>query len=189
MPLSLVMRASLLVPLALVVLGCASTRPAPPSATPPVSVAFASDSTAVTAPQADPPAADPPAITPPIDDSRSGCPLGVPETRVQISDTPEGVALTFTTWNRVDELRRRVRDVALMHGPRAHRGLGHAGRHDMGQGHGLWLWTMPVGHVAAQDVERGARLSVDALNPVRLEELRGMIRDRMAQIRLARACE
>jgi hypothetical protein len=135
------------------------------------------------------PAADPPSITPPPDDLHAGCPLGIPDTRVQISDTKEGVALTFTTCNRIDELRYRIRDAAAMHGPRAHLGLAHDGRHDLGQGHGLRLWSMPVGHASVQDVDLSARLSLDANSPLQVDELRSRLRDRIGEIRLARACE
>jgi hypothetical protein len=138
--------------------------------------------------QSDPPG-DPVAIVPRPDDRHAGCPLGVPDTKVEIADTKEGVLLTFTTWNRIDELRRRVRDAAAMHGPQAHLGLGHAGQHGLGQGHGLRLTDMPVGRAAVEDVELGARLRLDAVDGARVGELRSLIRTRIDDIRLGHACE
>ena len=139
--------------------------------------------------QARGPATDYAVITPPPDDLRAGCPLGVPDTRVQITDTRQGVVLTFTTWNRIDELRHRVRDSAAMRGPRAHLGLGHAGRHDLGQGHGLRLADMPVGRASVEDVELGARLRLDAPSALQVERLQSQIRNRIEEIRLAHPCD
>jgi len=115
--------------------------------------------------------------------------LGVPDTKVQITDTKEGVALTFTTWNRVDELRRRVRDAAAMHGPHAHMGLGHSGQHELGQGHGLRLADMPVGRAEVDDVDLGARLRLDAVDGLRVADLRSRIRTRIDDIRLGHPCD
>lgn len=151
---------------ALLLVGCASSQP-------PVAVA----------------GPDPPAITPPFGEANAGCPLGVPNTRLVVADTKEGVALTFTTWTRVDELRRRVRDAAALHGPRAHLGLGHAGRHDLGQGHGLRLTDMPVGRATVEDVDLGARLRLEPRDGLQVDELREQVRVRIAEIRASRACE
>jgi hypothetical protein len=138
--------------------------------------------------QSDPPG-DPVAIVPRPDDRHAGCLLGVPHTRVQITDTKEGVALTFTTWNRIDELRHRVRDAAAMHGPHTHIGLGHAGQHELGQGHGLRLADMPVGRATVDDVELGARLQLDAIDGLRVADLRSQIRTRIDDIRLGHPCD
>ncbi len=135
------------------------------------------------------PLTDPVSTVPRPDDQHSGCVLGVPDTRVQIADTKKGVVLTFSTWDRIDELRHRVRDVAAMHGTHAHRGLGHAGRHGLGQGHGLRLMDMPVGHAAVEDVELGARLRLDAVDDLRVLDLRSQIRARVDEIRLERPCD
>jgi len=153
---------------ALVVLlaGCAAS---PPKALPTAPVAFA--------------------IVPHEDPGAAGCPLGMPNTRVQVADTPGGVALTFTTPSKVGELRLRVRNAAALHGPGAHGGVGHEGRHDGDQGHGLKLTQMPVGYAAVEDVDGGARLALDAVDPTQLDDLRGRIRARLDEIRLTHVCD
>lgn len=109
------------------------------------------------------------------------CPLGVPETRVDVEDMPDGVDVVFKTGAaHVKELRERVRDQAAIHGPEAHAGSGHGGVHGTGQGHGMRLWDMPAKGANAVDLEGGARLHVVATDDAHVAELRTRVRERVA---------
>lgn len=111
------------------------------------------------------------------------CPLGVPETRIDVEDTPDGVDAVFrTSAEHVNELRGRVRDQAAIHGPDAHAGEGHGGVHGTGQGHGMRLWDMPAKGASAADIEGGARLHVVASDAAHVAELRTRVRERIATL-------
>src|SRR3954447_2786351 len=72
-----------------------------------------------------------------------GCPLGIQGATVVASDTPEGIALSFSSKDRVAELRDRAVDAASQHGPGEHLGQGHDGRHGSGGDHGLQMMQAP----------------------------------------------
>jgi hypothetical protein len=111
------------------------------------------------------------------------CPLGVPETRVDVEDVPDGVDVVFkTSAAHVNDLRRRVADQAAIHGPDAHAGTGHGGVHGTGQGHGMRLWDMPAKGANAVDIEDGARLHVVATDGAHVAELRTRVRERVATL-------
>jgi hypothetical protein len=111
------------------------------------------------------------------------CPLGVPETRIDVEDTPDGVDAVFkTSAANVGELRHRVRDQAAIHGPEAHQGAGHGGVHGTGQGHGLRLWDMPVKEATANETEDGSRLHVIASDAAHVADLRARVRERIATL-------
>ncbi len=88
------------------------------------------------------------------------CPLGVPGASVDLQETPQGVALVFTSPEHVDELRERARYAAAMHGPDAHLGAGHDGSHGSGGQHGLQAMQLPPVHAAVVDVDGGARIEL-----------------------------
>lgn len=111
------------------------------------------------------------------------CALGVPDTRLEVVDTLDGIEVVFkTSAANLMELRSRVFDQAAMHGPDAHAGAGHSGVHGAGQAHGLRLWDMPVLRARSVDVESGARLQIVASDPAHLEELRTRVRERVSKL-------
>jgi len=71
------------------------------------------------------------------DENGAGCPLGIRDAKVEVADVPGGVDVTFTSDSSagVDEIRVRVRDTAMMHGPGSDAGLGHDGEHRQQHGH------------------------------------------------------
>jgi hypothetical protein len=115
------------------------------------------------------------------------CPLGLGGVDMAVQDTDAGVDIYFMSTGHVDELQRRVRDVAAMHGPGAHMGMGHAGKHDGRGKHGLLLWAPPLVRVTVNDSDTGATLHLSAVDPAQRDEVRQTIRQRT--VRLALACD
>jgi hypothetical protein len=106
------------------------------------------------------------------------CPLGVSGARVAYEDTESGGRLTLTAPPaQLDDLRRRARDAAAMHGP-ARQGEGHEGRHAMGGEHGLRPMQLPPSRGEAQDLEGGARIDLTPYDAADLTVLRAKLRDR-----------
>ena len=103
------------------------------------------------------------------------CAAEVPDTRVAVSDTPSGGAITFTTSAaNVDEVRRRARAMADMHNQR--HGADAAQAPSGGQ-RGMMAGMMPPpSHAVAEDVDGGARISVTPNAPADLEKLRSTMR-------------
>lgn len=116
------------------------------------------------------------------------CPLGVPSTRVRIGDTPDGVALTFTTtMSGVEELRRRVHDQSKASGPNRHVGAGHEGRHGGYHDHGLQLWAMGELRTAVEDTPNGAKLTIVPVDARRRDEVKKLVIERVAHLE-SRGC-
>jgi hypothetical protein len=111
-----------------------------------------------------------------------GCPLGVEGARVTVEDTADGVALTFTTLSRVDELRTRARTAAEMHGAAQQQGTGHDGLHGQGGHHGLHAMHLPPATGTVQDVADGARILLVPLDLADLARLREHARDGAARV-------
>lgn len=106
------------------------------------------------------------------------CALGVDGAEVVVEDTPQGVALTFTTSpEKLDELRERGRHAANMYGPRK-LGEGHEGRHASGGHHGLMPMQMPPAFALAEDVEGGVRVRLVPVDDNDLALLRARARER-----------
>jgi hypothetical protein len=107
------------------------------------------------------------------------CPLGVEGAEVSVEDTPQGVALTFTTSRaeKADELRARGRHAANMYGPRK-AGAGHDGRHASGGHHGLMPMQMPPAYALAEDVESGIKVRLFPVDDKDLGTLRAKARER-----------
>ena len=143
---------SLIVMVALVTVACTEAQPAPVTAT----------SMKTAAPAA--------------------CPLGVPGARVAYEDTEHGGRLTLTASPaQVDDLRRRARDAAALHGP-ARQGEGHEGRHAMGGEHGLRPMQLPPSRGEEQDLEGGARIDLTPYDAADLPVLRARLRDRAREM-------
>ncbi len=106
-----------------------------------------------------------------------GCPLGVDGAQVTVEDTVDGVAMTFTSKDKVDELRTRARDSAAMYGPRK-AGQGHDGKHAQGGHHGLQPMQMPPAWASTEDVEGGARIRLSPVDAGDLGALRAKARER-----------
>jgi hypothetical protein len=119
------------------------------------------------------------------DEQAGACPLGIREAVVIASDVPGGVDVIFTSdsSSRVDEIRIRVRDVAMSHGPSSHAGLGHDGEHRQNHGHGLKLSEAPRADVLVEDVESGTRLRLVAVDPGARDALRARIHQRIEELR------
>ncbi len=131
----------------------------------------------------------PPASSVPPAPIGSRCALGVSGAHVDVADSHGGVDLTFTTGDSVENLRARAREAAKMHGRGAHAGLGHAGRHGLGDGrgesHGLRLWSMPPAYAQVHDIDNGALLTLVAVDPARRDELRTKVRERVSELQRA----
>ncbi len=119
-------------------------------------------------------------------ETHQGCPLGVANAKVTVSDTAQGVELVFTADDRVAELRLRVRDAAEQHGTGAKLGAGHEGRHATGGEHGLQPMSLPPMRTDVDDVERGARLRITPIDPADLDKLRSRVRERAAKMSASR---
>lgn len=106
------------------------------------------------------------------------CPLGVDGAEVVVEDTPQGVALTFTSSaDKTDELRMRARHAANMYGPRK-AGEGHDGRHASGGHHGLMPMQMPPAYALARDVDNGVEIRLFPVDEKDLAALRARARER-----------
>ena len=116
-----------------------------------------------------------------------GCALGVAGSNVVAEDTPDGIALLFTSRDKPEEMRERANDAAAQHGPGAHMGRGHEGQHGQGADHGLQMIQGPAARAVAEDVEGGARLRFVATDPAETEALRAKLR-KQADAMNATAC-
>ena len=114
-----------------------------------------------------------------------GCALGVPGASVVASDTPEGIALSFTSKDKPEEMRERANDAAAQHGPGQRVGRGHEGRHGSGGDHGLQLMQVPAARSAAEDIENGARIRFVPADPAEKDLLRVTLRERADAMNLA----
>lgn len=113
------------------------------------------------------------------------CPLGFRGARIGVEDRNAGFDLVLVAYGDVEELQRRARDAAAMHGPGAHRGLGHEGQHGLGGRHGLGLGRLGVRvRAESEDTVEGARIHVAALDPADITRLRQAIHSRANQARL-----
>ena len=117
-----------------------------------------------------------------------GCPLGVGGATVVAEDTPDGIALSFTSVDKVVEVRERAGDAAAQHGQGQHLGRGHDGRHAEGGDHGLQMMQMPPARAAAADIDGGSRVGFVPNDPADKTVLRAKLRDRAAAMN-ALACK
>jgi hypothetical protein len=108
-----------------------------------------------------------------------GCALGVPGATVVAEDTPEGIALSFTSKDRATEMRQRANDAAAQHGPGERLGAGHDGKHGHGGEHGLQMMQAPTARSVADDIEGGARIRFVPADPAEKELLRAKLRERV----------
>lgn len=90
------------------------------------------------------------------------CPMMMEGADVEVMDTEEGVAVTYTTPRpqEVEELRERVRAMAEQHEQRAESRPGRGRR------------ALPPATVSVTDVPEGARLELAAVDPGDVEALR-----------------
>jgi len=114
-----------------------------------------------------------------------GCALGVAGATVVAEDTPDGIALSFTSKDRAAERRERANDAAAQHGPGERLGAGHDGRHGHGGEHGLQMMQAPTAKSAAEDIEGGARIRFVPADPAEKELLRTKLRERVAAMNTA----
>jgi len=107
-----------------------------------------------------------------------GCALGVPGATVVAEDTPDGVALSFTSKGKPEQMRERANDAAAQHGPGERVGAGHLGRHGQGGDHGLQMAQVPAAKSVAEDIENGARIRFVPADPAEKDRLRAKLRER-----------
>ena len=108
------------------------------------------------------------------------CPLGVPETRVDAVETPEGIDVRFSSPpQRIDELRRRVHDQARANGPERHLGEGHGGEHKGPRDHGLRLWSIAPVRTRIEYTATGAKLAIAPVDPSMLADVRARVARRV----------
>lgn len=100
-------------------------------------------------------------------DHATHCPMEVPGATVTVDETEAGAALTFTTTGDIDELRRRARGMAEMHGR-------------MGEMHGGMMSGMGSATVSVEDIDGGARLEFATSDPGQRAAMREHLRQ-MAQ--------
>lgn len=115
------------------------------------------------------------------------CPMKVEGTTSSVSDTGDGVAISFTTsTGDVAELRRRVHHMAEMH-ERHHgmKGEGMMGGHNEAPpspGSSPKKMMMVPSTATVNDVEGGARIVLVPKDPARLAELRQHARDHVGRM-------
>ena len=107
-----------------------------------------------------------------------GCALGVAGATVVAEDTPDGIALSFRSKDKTQEMRERANDAAAQHGPGQRLGLGHDGKHGDGAEHGLQLMQAPPARSVAEDIDDGARIRFVAADSRETEALRIKLRER-----------
>ncbi len=107
-----------------------------------------------------------------------GCALGVAGATVVTEDTPDGIALSFRSQGRREEMRERANDAAAQHGPGQRLGRGHEGQHAEGGDHGLQMMQMPPARSVSEDIEGGARVRFAAVDPRDTQALRSKLRER-----------
>jgi hypothetical protein len=107
-----------------------------------------------------------------------GCALGVSGATVIAEDTPDGIALSFRSQNRPEEMRERANDAAAQHGSGQRLGRGHEGNHGEGGDHGLQMMQVPPARSVSDDIEGGARIRFAPADPKDTESLRSKLRER-----------
>lgn len=94
-----------------------------------------------------------------------GCPAAVPGTEVSVENTPDGVALSFTSTNDVAEVRRRTRAMAAMHEHMMESG----GMMEPGE------MMMVPSSARAEEIDGGARIVLTPTDPAQLAALRAHV--------------
>jgi hypothetical protein len=114
-----------------------------------------------------------------------GCPLGVAGATVHAEDTADGIALSFVSRERPNEMRRRANDAAAQHGPDQRAGEGHGGKHGEGGTHGLQLMQAPPAYSSADDIENGSRIRFVPAAAADTDVLRAKLRERADRLNVA----
>lgn len=129
---------------------------------------------------------------PMFEQMRSSCPMTIDNAKVEVTDTEDGVALSFTTnAENVGELRERAQHMASMY--EMHRGRGAMrwhhmrgatagppmgrGHMGMGRGHmGRGAGPMPAANASLENIDNGAKIVLTPTNADQLEQLREHVR-------------
>jgi hypothetical protein len=132
------------------------------------------------------------------------CPMLLPGTTVRDQDTKDGMTMSFTTTGDVAELRRRVRVMADHMNAHSSGGTGmHGGMHGgmMGSdaspgmmggpmmgGGSMMGGMMPGMKAQVEDVDHGARLKMTPVDPAKLMEMRGRMRQHAQMMNQSHGC-
>lgn len=106
--------------------------------------------------------------------------MQVPGTQVSAEDTNDGVAMVFTTTGDVSELRQRVHHMAEMHDQMS--GNNAAGMDADGDRHKHMMANVVPSTANAQDIDRGARITLTPKDPSKLADLRAHAREHAARM-------
>src|SRR5688572_2589748 len=104
------------------------------------------------------------------------CPMSVQGAEIAVADTPDGIALTWTTkTGNVDELRRRVERMAAMHASQADKPSAMTG-------------GMMAGIAKYELIAGGARLTLTPKDPAKLAEFRKQVRSHVERMSKEGSC-
>jgi len=104
------------------------------------------------------------------------CPMNVRGAEVAVADTPDGIALTFTTkTGNVEELRRSVERMATMHGAPTDKASAMPG-------------GMMAGIAKYEAVPEGARITLTPKDPAKLSEFRKQVRSHVERMTKPEGC-
>ena len=110
------------------------------------------------------------------------CPWAQPDVDVEVEDTEEGIALTFSGEpEQQEELRQFAHRMVAMH-ERMREHHDHRHTDDRG-GMGRMMMQMPEATVEVEDVEGGARLEFRPRDPEERDALREHVRQRAEMMR------
>lgn len=109
----------------------------------------------------------------------SACPSDLPNTTMTMSDTPDGIALTYTTTGDVSGVRGRAAAMATRIDALSGTAMHHMrGRGGYGPGHGMGLRTgmLPASNARVEEISGGARIVLTPEDPAQLGDLRAHMR-------------
>lgn len=131
--------------------------------------------------RAAPPAEMAPAVA---EDAEGMCPMRVPGSRLDVTDTPDGVALTFMT-DRGDagEIRNRVRRMAEMNNLHVQPTMPQSGAAPVPPAMVAMMITATPARAMVEEMAQGARIVMVPLDPSRRDAIRFDARQRADRMR------
>ena len=107
------------------------------------------------------------------------CPMRLPGTQVSTSETPDGIAIVFTTAGDLAPLRDHTRHMAAMHEQMMSGGM---------RGSGEAMMKMVPSKARAEDIEGGARIVLTPNDPSQLAALRDHVRRHVDAMKRQAGC-